>query len=68
MQQREEWRCYQCGRLLGVFRGDRIHIRTSRSSEYLVGLPVTATCQGCGALNEHISTPRTEAKGTAVPR
>lgn len=46
-----DWRCRRCDRLLGVHRGDRIHIHFKRGAEYLASRPVTATCRGCGALN-----------------
>ena len=48
-----EWRCTRCNKLLGLHDGVRLHIRFARSHEYFVGLPVTATCRGCGALNEY---------------
>lgn len=48
-----EWRCKQCGKLLGKIEGDRLHVRFARKHEYLMGPPVTATCWGCGTLNEY---------------
>ena len=50
------WRCTDCGKLLGVLRDRRMHIRFARGHEYLVGFPVTATCRGCGTLN-HAPSP-----------
>jgi phage FluMu protein Com len=47
-----EWRCSRCGKLLGVLKGRRLHIRLSRSHEYLVGFPVTGVCRSCQTLNE----------------
>lgn len=47
-----EWRCTQCGKLLGVFEGERLHIRFARGHEYLVGLPTTGACRCCRTLNE----------------
>jgi len=47
-----EWRCTQCGKLLGQTKGDRLHVRFARGHEYLVGLPVTCACRCCGTLNE----------------
>ncbi len=47
-----EWRCSHCNKLLGVPRGARVHLRFSRGHEYFAGYPVTATCRGCGTLNE----------------
>lgn len=48
----EEWRCRDCGKLLGVLRGGRLEMRWSRGDQCLVGFPVTATCRGCGAMND----------------
>lgn len=47
-----DWRCHRCDRLLGRREAGRVHIRFSRGAEYLASLPVTATCRGCGALND----------------
>lgn len=47
-----EWRCKQCGKLLGVVDGAHLHIRFTRGHEYLVGFPVTCVCRNCGTLNE----------------
>lgn len=46
-----DWRCTGCGKLLGVCRDGRMHLRFARGHEYLVGFPVAATCRGCGTLN-----------------
>lgn len=46
-----EWRCTQCGKLLGMTQGNQLHIRVQKSREYIVGYPVTASCHGCGTLN-----------------
>lgn len=59
----QEWRCTQCGKLLAVMRGDRLHIRLARRNEYLVGFPVTSVCRNCGTLNE----VRREASAAAPP-
>ncbi|AZL57779.1 hypothetical protein EI545_02320 [Tabrizicola piscis] len=48
--QAAEWRCVECGKLLGVRHGARLHIRLQRHN-YLVSLPVDATCHGCGTPN-----------------
>lgn len=47
-----EWRCTNCGKLLGVKEGNRLHIRFARGHEYLVGLPTTGVCRCCRTLNE----------------
>ncbi|MFO7900228.1 MAG: hypothetical protein R6V58_14355 [Planctomycetota bacterium] len=52
MAARHEWRCDECGKLLGVAEAGRIHIRFSRGHEYIAGLPVSATCRSCHTLNE----------------
>ena len=46
-----EWRCVECGKLLGVRHGARVHIRLQRHN-YLVSLPVKAVCYGCGTENK----------------
>ena len=45
-----QWRCTECGKLLGVRREGQMHIRSSRGPEYLTGFPVTSACS-CGTLN-----------------
>ena len=51
-----EWRCRNCGKLIGVVRDDRLHLRFSRGHEYLVGFPVTSACRACRTLNEASSS------------
>jgi len=46
-----EWRCKECGRLLGVEEGEQMHIRVKKRADYLVGYPVTAVCPSCNTLN-----------------
>ncbi len=46
-----DWRCAQCGQLLGRIDGQRLHVRFSRAHEYLCGFPVIATCRRCQTLN-----------------
>ena len=48
-----EWRCTRCNKLLGKCRDGRMHLRFTRGHEYFVGFPVTATCRGCGTLNQN---------------
>lgn len=45
-----EWRCLECGKLLGIRRSGRLHIRMA-GHDYSVTLPAEATCRGCGASN-----------------
>ena len=46
-----QWRCTCCGKLLGVCREGRMHLRFTRGHEYHVGFPVQGTCRDCGTLN-----------------
>jgi len=55
MSTQKEWRCAQCGKLLGKVSKDRLHIRYERGCEYLASLPVSSTCRKCGALNEMVN-------------
>jgi len=48
----QDWRCTRCGKLLGLVQGDRVHLSFARGYEYIVGLPVVATCRDCGTLNQ----------------
>ena len=48
----DQWRCSTCGRLLGVIRSGRLHVRFTRGHEYIAALPASCTCRGCGALNQ----------------
>jgi len=52
MDRHNEWRCAECGKLLGVHTQGRLHIRYRGGNEYLVGFPVTGRCQACQRLNE----------------
>lgn len=56
MPEEREWRCRRCGKLLGLIREARVHLRFARGHEYLVAFPAIATCRGCHTLNE-ISAP-----------
>jgi phage FluMu protein Com len=48
----KEWRCSRCRKLLGVMRGNRVHLKFARGHEYLVGFPATGVCRNCKTLNE----------------
>ena len=52
MHSEREWRCEECGKLMGTLKGDRLHIRFARSHEYRVSLPAAGICRGCHRLNE----------------
>ena len=45
-----DWRCRRCGKLLGVRRGAKLHVRL-QGHDYLASLPVEAFCRGCGTHN-----------------
>lgn len=60
-----EWRCDECGKLLGCRKGRRLHIRFSRGHEYLVGYPVTGICRGCQTMNE-VAEPEEAAPSPAT--
>ena len=49
---KQEWRCSRCGKLLGMVREGRLHLRFARGHEYLVGFPATSVCRSCRTLNE----------------
>ena len=66
MKQVGEWRCSGCGKLLGLRKADRLHIRFARSHEYLVGFPATGTCRACGTLNEHPAVTAEPAKQMSI--
>jgi RNase P subunit RPR2 len=62
-----EWRCVKCGKLLGRWEGDRLRVRLGRRHEYLVSLPVAATCWVCGGQNEYPRGQPTKNLKTTVP-
>ena len=66
--QDHEWRCSQCGKLLGVLKEGRLHIRFARCHEYLVGFPATGTCRKCGTLNQCPWGPKRALRGAVVRR
>jgi hypothetical protein len=51
-----EWRC-TCGKLLGLVRDGKLHVRPYRSHEYMVSLPAEATCHFCGAVSRSNENP-----------
>lgn len=67
----KEWRCSRCGKLLGVLRDGRLHLRFARGHEYLVGFPATSVCRGCRTLNELrdlVPDPGSPAAPAAAPQ
>lgn len=57
-ESKHEWRCTCCGKLLGVCRDGRMHLRFARGHEYLTCFPVQAICRGCSTLNEANASTR----------
>lgn len=53
-----DWRCTGCGKLLGIRRDGLMHLSFARGHEYLVSYPATATCRGCGTLNQATAPAR----------
>jgi len=53
-----DWRCICCGKLLGIHRDGQMHLSFARGHEYLVNYPATATCRGCGTLNQATGSAR----------
>jgi phage FluMu protein Com len=49
----KEWRCRQCGTLLGVERGDRLHLK-DKTAQFVVSGPVMAVCRRCSEINETV--------------
>ncbi len=47
----KEWRCRQCGTLLGVQRGPRLHLKY-KTAQFVVSGPVMAICRRCSEINE----------------
>jgi len=53
-----EWRCEKCDALLGVARGDRLHLRY-KEAQYVVdgeNYSVLAVCRNCTTVNERSKT------------
>ena len=46
-----EWRCLECGKLLGIRRGAKLHVRM-HGHDYQVSLPAEAICRCCGSHNQ----------------
>ncbi len=46
-----EWRCRNCGGLLGVERNGRIHLK-HRRAQFVVRGEVLAVCHRCAEINE----------------
>ena len=46
-----DWRCAECGALLGCVLNRQLHVRFGRRHEYVTALPASCTCVACGGLN-----------------
>jgi hypothetical protein len=58
--QDQEWRCEKCATLLGVLRGDRVHVKHKRA-QFVVRGQVMAVCPRCSDLCELDTAARPEA-------
>jgi hypothetical protein len=45
------WRCHACGALLGIARGDELHVKY-RDAEIWIAGPCRSICRRCGKSNE----------------
>ena len=65
-----KWSCRECGHLLGIADGDRLHIKFARGHQYWVALPVTCVCKNprCNTLNELRRIPATDPPQMVSPR
>lgn len=62
-----EWRCEKCDALLGVARGDRLHLRY-KDAQYVVDgedYSVLAVCRNCTTVNERGKTEGAEKRTAA---
>jgi len=60
----QEWRCSHCGKLLGIIRDERIHLKFARGHEYIVGFPGISVCRSCRTLNEVVDPSATHIIST----
>lgn len=54
------WRCDACGALLGMARGDELHVKYKEAELWIAG-PCRSVCRRCGKSNQ-ITVGRTPAK------
>jgi hypothetical protein len=54
------WRCDACGALLGIARGDELHVKYKDVEIWIVG-PCRSICRRCGKSNQ-ITVGQTPAK------
>ena len=53
LQNESEWRCRQCGTLLGVERGGRLHLKY-KTAQFVVSGEVMAVCRRCAEISETV--------------
>lgn len=59
-----DWRCRKCGTLLGIHRGESVHVKHKRAQLVVRG-HVMAVCPRCAELNETDTTPTDDARPAA---
>ena len=52
-QNEKEWRCRQCGTLLGVERGGRLHLKY-KTAQFVVSGLVMGVCRRCSEISETV--------------
>ena len=63
-----DWRCRRCDKKLGELSGNKVFLRFTRGHEYVAHLPATASCRGCGTLNEQPALPaKPRVAAAAIP-
>lgn len=57
-----EFRCRnrKCGKLIGIIKYERVHLKYSHCPEHHAGFPLTSVCCGCGTHNELPRPPKKE--------
>ena len=63
LQNEKEWRCRQCGTLLGVERGGRLHLKY-KTAQFVVSGQVMAVCRRCSEISETVVGAAASAAGT----
>jgi len=61
----KEWRCRQCGTLLGVERGGKMHLKY-KTAQFVVTGPVMGVCRRCAEINEITVVPEEPITGRAA--
>lgn len=61
----KEWRCRQCGTLLGVERQGKMHLKY-KTAQFIVTGPVMGICRRCSEINEIVVASDEPTKGRAA--